>query len=57
MAFRYLHLCFTPPGFDGPGARFPPTARFFAHHSTPTPHEDLQVVEKHAGHRSRATGP
>ena len=41
MAFRYLHLCFTPPGFDGPGARFPPTARFFAHHSTPTPHEDL----------------
>ena len=41
MAFRYLHLCFTPPGFDGPGARFPPTARFFAHHSTPTPHEAL----------------
>jgi UDP:flavonoid glycosyltransferase YjiC (YdhE family) len=41
MAFRYLHLCFTPPSFDGPGARFPPTARFFAHHSTPTPHEDL----------------
>jgi MGT family glycosyltransferase len=41
MAFRYLHLCFTPPGFDGPGARFPPTARFFAHRSTPAPHEDL----------------
>jgi UDP:flavonoid glycosyltransferase YjiC (YdhE family) len=41
MAFRYLHLCFTPPGFDGPGARFPPTARFFAHHSTPAPHDDL----------------
>jgi UDP:flavonoid glycosyltransferase YjiC (YdhE family) len=40
MVFRYLHLCFTPPGFDGPAARFPPTARFFAHHSTPTPHED-----------------
>ena len=40
MAFRHLHLCFTPPGFDGPGARFPPTARFFAHHSTPTPHDD-----------------
>jgi MGT family glycosyltransferase len=41
MAFRHLHLCFTPPGFDGPAARFPPTARFFAHHSTPTPGEDL----------------
>ncbi len=40
-AFRHLHLCFTPPSFDGPGARFPPTARFFAHHSTPTPHQDL----------------
>jgi MGT family glycosyltransferase len=40
MAFRYLHLCFTPPRFDGPGARFPPTARFFAHHSTPAPHPD-----------------
>ncbi len=41
MAFRYLHLCFTPPSFDGPGARFPPTARFFAHHSTPAPHDDV----------------
>jgi MGT family glycosyltransferase len=41
MAFRYLHLCFTPPSFDGPGARFPPRARFLAHHSTPTPHDDL----------------
>jgi MGT family glycosyltransferase len=41
MAFRYLHLCFTPPGFDGPGARFPPTARFFAHHSTPAPDDHL----------------
>jgi UDP-glucoronosyl and UDP-glucosyl transferase len=41
MAFRYLHLCFMPPGFDGPGARFPATARFFAHYSTRTPHEDL----------------
>ena len=39
MAFRHLHLCFTPPSFDGPGARFPPAARFFAHHSTPTPHQ------------------
>ena len=40
MMFRYLHLCFTPPGFDGPGAGSRP-ARFLAHHSTPTPHEDL----------------
>jgi UDP:flavonoid glycosyltransferase YjiC (YdhE family) len=41
MVFRYLHLCFTPPGFDGPAASFPPTARFYAHHSTPAPHENL----------------
>jgi UDP:flavonoid glycosyltransferase YjiC (YdhE family) len=41
MVYRYLHLCFTPPGFDGPGARFPPTARFFAHRSTPTPGDGL----------------
>jgi UDP:flavonoid glycosyltransferase YjiC (YdhE family) len=41
MAYRYLHLCFTTPGFDGPAASFPPTARFFAHHSTPVPHENL----------------
>ena len=51
MAFRYLHLCFTPPGFDGPGARFPPTARFFAHHSTPTPHEDLPPWLDHLAER------
>jgi len=37
MPFRHLHLCFTPPRFDGPDARFPPTARLFAHHSTPRP--------------------
>ena len=41
MPFRYLHLCFTPPRFDGPDARFPPTARFFAHHSTPAPRDEL----------------
>ena len=51
MAFRHLHLCFTPPGFDGPGARFPPTARFFAHHSTPTPHEDLPPWLDHLAER------
>jgi UDP:flavonoid glycosyltransferase YjiC (YdhE family) len=41
MPFRYLHLCFTPPRFDGPDARFPPTARFYAHHSTPAPRDQL----------------
>jgi UDP:flavonoid glycosyltransferase YjiC (YdhE family) len=51
MAFRYLHLCFTPPGFDGPGARFPPTARFFAHHSTPTPGEGLPPWLDHLADR------
>ena len=41
MPFRHLHLCFTPPRFDGPDARFPPTARFFAHQSTPAPRDEL----------------
>ena len=41
MPFRHLHLCFTPPRFDGPDARIPPTARFFAHHSTPAPGDEL----------------
>lgn len=31
MVYRHLHLCFTPPRFDGPGAVFPATARFFRH--------------------------
>lgn len=31
MAYRHLHLCFSPPSFDGPGARFPATARFLRH--------------------------
>ena len=51
MAFRYLHLCFTPPSFDGLDAGFPPTARFFAHHSTPTPHEDLPPWLDHLAER------
>lgn len=29
MPYRHLHLCFSPPVFDGPDAVFPPTARFF----------------------------
>jgi UDP:flavonoid glycosyltransferase YjiC (YdhE family) len=51
MAYRYLHLCFTPPGFDGPAARFPPTARFFAHHSTRAPHDDLPPWPDHLAER------
>lgn len=51
MAYRHLHLCFTPPSFDGPAARFPATARFFAHRSTPTPHEDLPPWLDQLAHR------
>jgi UDP:flavonoid glycosyltransferase YjiC (YdhE family) len=51
MVFRYLHLCFTPPCFDGPGARFPPTARFFAHRSTPAPHDALPPWLDHLAER------
>jgi MGT family glycosyltransferase len=51
MAFRYRHLCFTPPGFDGPEARFPPTARFFAHRSTPGPHDELALWLDHLAQR------
>lgn len=31
MVYRYLHLCFAPPHFDGSSAVFPPTARFLRH--------------------------
>jgi MGT family glycosyltransferase len=41
MLFRHLHLCFAPPAFDGAGARFAPSARFFAHESTPAPEDRL----------------
>jgi UDP-glucoronosyl and UDP-glucosyl transferase len=41
MVFRHLHLCFTPPRFDGPNAAFPSTARFLAHQSTPGPDDVL----------------
>jgi UDP:flavonoid glycosyltransferase YjiC (YdhE family) len=51
MPFRYLHLCFTPPSFDGPWARFPPTARFFAHRSIPAPHDDLPPWLDHLADR------
>ena len=39
MVYRHLHLCFAPPGFDGPGAVFPPTARFLRH-TNPTMADD-----------------
>ena len=41
MVFRHLHLCFTPPCFDGPNTAFPSTARFLAHQSTPGAHDVL----------------
>jgi UDP:flavonoid glycosyltransferase YjiC (YdhE family) len=31
LPYRYLHLCFLPPEFDGIEAAFPSTARFFRH--------------------------
>jgi len=37
MAYRHLHLCFTPPRFDGPEAVFPATARFFRHTNPRSP--------------------
>ena len=41
MPYRYLHLCFMPPGWDGPEARFPPTAHFLRHTNPPRPGEHL----------------
>ncbi|MHB8574025.1 MAG: glycosyltransferase [Dehalococcoidia bacterium] len=41
MPYRYLHLCFMPPRFDGATARFPPTAHFVRHTNPPRPGERL----------------
>lgn len=41
MMFRYLHLCFTPPRFDGPDAVFPPTAHFLRHNNPQRSDEPL----------------
>ena len=41
MPYRYLHLCFMPPCWDGPDARFPPTAHFLRHTNPPRPGERL----------------
>ena len=37
MPFRHLHLCFTPPAWDGPSAPRPRKARFLRHTSTVAP--------------------
>ena len=37
MPFRHLHLCFTPPAWDGPSAPRPRNARFLRHTSTVAP--------------------
>jgi UDP:flavonoid glycosyltransferase YjiC (YdhE family) len=37
MPFRHLHLCFTPPAWDGPSAPRPPNARFLRHTDTVPP--------------------
>jgi UDP:flavonoid glycosyltransferase YjiC (YdhE family) len=37
MPFRGLHLCFTPPAWDGDSAPRPPNARFLRHTSTVPP--------------------
>jgi hypothetical protein len=41
MVYRYLHLCFAPPRFDGPNAVFPPTARFLRHTNPTLAGEEL----------------
>lgn len=50
MPYRYLHLCFAPPSFHGPDARFPSTARFFQHEITRRP-GGHQAVESAPGAR------
>jgi UDP:flavonoid glycosyltransferase YjiC (YdhE family) len=37
MPYRFLHLCFMPPGWDGPDAIFPETAHFLQHTNPPRP--------------------
>ena len=41
MPFRYLHLCFTPPEWDGTSAPRPANARFLRHTSTVSPGAQL----------------
>ena len=35
MPYRFLNLCFMPPGWDGPDATFPDTAHFLRHTNSP----------------------
>src|SRR5918997_1079412 len=37
MPFRHLHMCFTPPAWDGTSAPRPPNTRFLRHASTLAP--------------------
>jgi UDP:flavonoid glycosyltransferase YjiC (YdhE family) len=37
MPFRHLHMCFTPPAWDGASAPRPPNIRFLRHVSTLSP--------------------
>jgi UDP:flavonoid glycosyltransferase YjiC (YdhE family) len=41
MLYRYLHLCFCPPAFDGVDAPFPPNTHFVQHRNPPRPRERL----------------
>ena len=41
MPFRHLHLCFTPPRWDGVSAPRPPNTRFLRHTSTVSPGAQL----------------
>ena len=47
MPYRYLHLCFTPPDWDGPEARFPDTAYFLRHTNQPRRGEALPAWVGH----------
>ena len=41
MPYRHLHLCASPPGFDGPHAEHPETACFVRHRDTVDPTTSL----------------
>jgi MGT family glycosyltransferase len=41
MPFRHLHLCFTPPAWDGRGVPRPDNTRFVRHTSTVSPGAEL----------------